>query len=210
MYAAADDYGTSYYFRGAVNNNRVSFAGFYWRIIRINGDNSIRMIYTGTTAPTESQAVVMTGTGTEINSGSIYSFNTNTSIEYVGYKFEFLNNHGTTNDSNIKIAIDTWYSNNLTGYTTKIADVVYCGDRNSTGNVSTTNFEAYVRIETYKAPILTCSNISDAYTVSDSTHGNASLTYPIALLTADEVAMGRVEYHLEIQSFICLRAIIIG
>ena len=50
IYAAQDDYGTSYYFRGAVENNYVKFAGYYWRIIRINGDGTIRLIYDGTSA----------------------------------------------------------------------------------------------------------------------------------------------------------------
>ena len=45
--SAPDDYGTSYYFRGTVENNWVKFANSYWRIIRINGDNTIRMIYAG-------------------------------------------------------------------------------------------------------------------------------------------------------------------
>ena len=45
--SAPDDYGTSYYYRGTPENNWVKFAGFYWRILRINGDGSIRMIYAG-------------------------------------------------------------------------------------------------------------------------------------------------------------------
>ena len=45
--SAPDDYGTSYYFRGTPDNNYVKFAGFYWRILRMNGDGSIRMIYAG-------------------------------------------------------------------------------------------------------------------------------------------------------------------
>lgn len=47
LYKDEDDLGTSYYYRGVVNNNWVEFGGFYWRIIRINGDGSIRLIYTG-------------------------------------------------------------------------------------------------------------------------------------------------------------------
>lgn len=39
-----DDDGTTYYFRGKVENNYVSFAGSLWRIIRINGDGTVRMI----------------------------------------------------------------------------------------------------------------------------------------------------------------------
>ena len=47
LYKAEDDEGTSYYYRGAVRNNYVSFAGFTWRIIRRNGDGSVRLIYSG-------------------------------------------------------------------------------------------------------------------------------------------------------------------
>jgi len=45
--SAPDDYGTSYYYRGVPENNWVKFGGYYWRILRVNGDNSIRMIYAG-------------------------------------------------------------------------------------------------------------------------------------------------------------------
>ncbi len=48
IYQMNDEYGTSYYYRGSVNNNYVLFGGHYWRIIRINGDGSIRLLYAGT------------------------------------------------------------------------------------------------------------------------------------------------------------------
>ena len=48
LYKSEDDYGNTYYYRGKVNNNNVYFAGFYWQIIRINGDSSIRLLYNGT------------------------------------------------------------------------------------------------------------------------------------------------------------------
>ncbi len=49
LYSIEDENNTkSYYFRGEVNNNWVDFGGFYWRILRINGDGSIRLIYSGT------------------------------------------------------------------------------------------------------------------------------------------------------------------
>lgn len=91
MYAAEDDLGTSYYFRGAVDNNWVKFGkdssgnDIYWRIIRINGDGSIRMVYTGTTAPTESTKVIMTGEGTGIGRSAFNS--SSNSSEYVGYMY---------------------------------------------------------------------------------------------------------------------------
>ncbi len=42
--ATADEYGTSYYYRGAVKNNYVNFNRMCWRIVRIEGDGSVRMI----------------------------------------------------------------------------------------------------------------------------------------------------------------------
>ena len=53
---AKDAYGDSYYYRGNVTNNYVKFAGFYWRIVRINGDGTVRVIYDGTSAHANSDA----------------------------------------------------------------------------------------------------------------------------------------------------------
>ena len=54
--SASDAYGTSYYYRGNVTNNYVKFADKYWRIIRINGDGTVRVIYDGTSAHTNSES----------------------------------------------------------------------------------------------------------------------------------------------------------
>ena len=56
LYAASDDNGTSYYYRGAVGGNYVKFADKYFRIIRVNGDGTVRMIYDGTTAHQNGEA----------------------------------------------------------------------------------------------------------------------------------------------------------
>ena len=61
LYKTEDDYGDLYFFRGDVTNNNVLFGGHYWKIIRTNGDNSIRLIYNGTTPNA-------TGNATSINS----------------------------------------------------------------------------------------------------------------------------------------------
>ena len=73
-----DDVGTSYYYRGAVPDNWVSFAGYLWRVIRVNGDNTVRMIYSGTKAS-------HTGAGTQIGK-SAFSPNYD-SPKYVGYMY---------------------------------------------------------------------------------------------------------------------------
>ena len=51
-----DDDGTTYYFAGNTTENYLQFGGFYWRIVRINGDNSIRIIYQGTSADSTGSA----------------------------------------------------------------------------------------------------------------------------------------------------------
>ena len=60
LYKTEDDYGDSYFFRGDVTNNNVLLGGYYWKIVRTNGDNSIRLIYNGTTPNA-------TGNNTSIN-----------------------------------------------------------------------------------------------------------------------------------------------
>ena len=217
MYASDDDYTAttgmkSYYFRGAVNNNWVKFGKdssgnpIYWRIIRINGDGSIRMIYSGTTAPISSTATVMTGTGTQINATTYRFYSSYNNPSYVGYMFTEGQQHGNGTPSTIKTAIDNWYKTTTleTDATTKslVADQIFCNDRSVTtsesgtpgeisGSMSTNTlyyYGAYVRLITNKSPKLTCTTASDKFTVNTS-NGNEALTYPVGLITADEVAM---------------------
>ena len=216
MYKKADDLGTSYYYRGAVDNNWVKFGkegdkDIYWRIIRINGDGSIRMIYSGTTAPTESTKVVMTGTGTQITVDNTNTFKFNSSHNnpsYVGYMFTEGQQHGNGTPSTIKTAIDNWYKTTTleTDATTKelvSQDQIFCNDRSATtsdsgtpgeisGSMSTSTtyyYGAYVRLITNKRPQLKCPTESDKFTSRKSSIGNKALTYPVGLITADEVAM---------------------
>ena len=210
MYAADDDYTAttgmkSYYFRGAVDNNWVKFGkdntgkDIYWRIIRINGDGSIRMIYTGTTAPTENTKVVMTGEGTQIGTSAFNS--SNKKAEYVGYMYTLGQQHGNSTDSTIKTAIDNWYKTTTleTDSATKALvskDQIFCNDRSPSSNqtgawTSAEDFYygAYGRLNVNETPLLTCPTASDKFTSKESSIGNKALTYPVGLITADEVAM---------------------
>ena len=236
MYAKEDDYTAttgmkSYYFRGAVDNNWVKFGkdstgkDIYWRIIRINGDGSIRMIYTGTTDPKNESSVIgsngvyMTGTGTQINA-TTYQFNSSyNKAEYVGYQYIEGQQHGfgkcdgtnnasctvnenTVYNSTIKQAIDKWYVGTTLekDAATKALvsqDQIFCNDRSasSTQTAAWTStgadyfYGANGRlIQTTKSPQLTCLTASDKFTVNIS-NGNGALTYPVGLITADEVAM---------------------
>ena len=189
MYAAEDDYGTSYYYRGAVNDNWVQFGGFYWRIIRINGNDSIRMIYSGNseTGP------VTTGEGTQIGT-SAFNNDVNDNA-YVGYMYgtpgsqTYEDTHANNNDSTIKVVLDTWYQSNLSTYTMYIDENAgFCGDRTpysgSGIGASYTNYSAYFNFD--NSPNYKCNKAHDLYTMSNSLYGNQSLTYPIGLITFDE------------------------
>src|SRR5574344_181401 len=208
MFATTDDYGTSYYYRGAVTTNNVIFGGFCWKVIRINGDGTTRMIYNGT--PTSNQCTTTTGTGTQIST-SAYNTSYNNNM-YVGYMYTSGEVHGTGTSSTAKTAIDTWYNTNLSSYSSKISDTLFCNDRspstsssslNGSGGTGTTTtyYGAYIRNITKKTPILTCENQSDRFTVSDSSKGNAKLTYPIGLITADEITMAGGVYNVNNTSY---------
>ena len=206
LFKARDDLGDSYYFRGAVDNNWVKFGkdssgkDMYWRIIRINGDGSIRMIYTGTTAPTESTKVVMTGTGTQINATTFKFNSSHDKSEYVGYMYTLGEQHGTSISSEIKTTIDNWYETTTleTDSATKslVADQIFCNDRSPSSNQTSAwtstgadyFYGAYGRLNSNKTPILTCPTASDKFTVNTS-NGNGALKYPVGLITADEIAM---------------------
>ena len=181
--ASGQDGKDTYYFAGAVTNNYVYFGGYYWRIVRINEDNSVRLIYAGTSA---------TDTAAFINTGQAYNTSTNNSA-YVGYMYTANEQYGTNTNSSIKTVLDNWYINNLSGFDEYISKTaIYCNDRTvGSGSWSATGsdfyYGAYTRLQTNKTPTYICSNENDRLTVSTST-GNGKLTYSIGLITADEVA----------------------
>ena len=189
VFKTEDDWGTSYYFRGAVDNNWVKFAGYYWRIIRINGDGSIRLIYNGTSTAT-------TGTSTMISGSQAFNSSRNRS-EYVGYMYTTNEQHGNTTNSDIKTVVDTWYNNNLKSQESKISkEAGFCGEREMASGTSwdsqpsnTIYYAARERLDTNNKPTLKCSNSADLYTVNESSKGNHALSNPIGLITADEIAM---------------------
>ena len=110
LYKTEDDYGASYVFRGDVNNNNVSLGGYYWKIIRTNGDNSIRLIYNGTTPNA-------TGSATSINNAH-YAYNIgNTDPTFVGYMYGknfTLQKSTETTYSNIGALIKYYFSDSFT------------------------------------------------------------------------------------------------
>lgn len=201
IYSAEDDLGTSYYFRGNVTNNYVKFANKYWRIIRINGDGTIRMIYAGTSAHANGYN---DSSANDMSIGTSAFNSSNNDNTYVGYMFgtkgasTYANTHSNKTDSTIKTELDSWYETNIvnTGNEKYIADAIYCNDRSlSSGTgigTKKTTYTAQTRISNGQ-PTLKCANNSDKFTNS-TTIGNGKLTKMMGLITSDEVMYAGEKY----------------
>ena len=237
-----EDNKTTYYFRGAVENNYVKFGVYqqklskyrgyysstmtgghfeydtlsecqnassfnqsctevvyansgdpmYWRIVRINEDGSIRLIYQGI-APNIIEDGATIGE---------YNFNIdNNDNAYVGYMYgtpgssSYEETHANINDSIIKTALDTWYDEYLLSYASYMADSGFCGDRSIYKEEGTglgyekkrTFYASYNRLENINQPQFICLQSNDLYTIKNSVKGNKALDYPIGLITADEI-----------------------
>ena len=194
LYTGTENGTTVYYFAGNATDNWVKFGknennqDLYWRIIRTNSEGSVRLLYHGTST---------TATDAVINTSTAFNSTYNDPM-YVGYMYgtsgSLVNNRKNTNNSTIKGIIDTWYENNLkTNYTKYLSTTaVYCNDRSNPAGGYTTEdsnfyYGAYTRLVANKTPSYDCATTEDKFTVDTST-GNGKLTYPIALMTADEVS----------------------
>ena len=206
-----EDESTVYYYSGNTTNNWVKFGGFYWRIIRTNEDKSVRMLYAGTSHNTTSGYI-------EISEYNVFH---NEPI-YVGYMYgtsdSLIKNRINTYNSAIKVKNDKWYQNNLLAnydkYVSKTA--IYCNDRSvGSGNYSTSNSfynGSYIRLKTNKVPSYKCGAninnglfesaqaIEDKFSASTTNGGNGLLTYPIALMTADEISFAGGVYSSKLTS----------
>ena len=201
LYKSTENGTDVYYFAGQDTtstpiNNWVKFGknssnqDLYWRIIRTNADGSIRLLYLGTNSDATDGGIDITN----------YNFNSY-SPKYVGYMYgdtdaTLEEARTNTNESTIKTYIDNWYENNFTTYTNYLSnDAVYCNDRElaSGASYSTTEefyFKSYERLDgnnngANASPTYDCANIKDAFSVNNQ---EAKLKYPIALMTADEIA----------------------
>lgn len=200
----------------------------YWRIVRINGDGSLRLIYDGV-APhgktdyeqNRESGVLVPANIRSIGRVGYQDYSNNYDNAYVGYMYgtlgasDYASAHTNTNDSAIKRELDKWYQLQLDGAASaEIVDNVFCNDRsiasqetiNYANNLNLSNAytsNAFGTNKTIYGPMernlkqrnqssgnharLTCPQKNDAFTVSDTVHGNGALTYPVGLITWDEV-----------------------
>ena len=213
-----DDYGTSYYFRGAVKNNYVQFANKCWRIVRINGDGSVKLVLhndnTAGAANPCSSANNNTNAAFAHFNGTTYLSDFNSNIgdnASIGLMYgtpgsnDYASTHANTNNSTILTNLETWYTNNLVTYTDKLSDTIWCNDKSTVSGglgygTNATDYGAYNRLASTKQPTLKCPNDNNGgklskFTVDDTKNGNGNLTYKIGLLTADEIAFaGSIAY----------------
>lgn len=195
MFTAEDNDGISTYFRGAVTNNYVKFANFWWRIIRVNGNGSVRLIYDGTTAHANGDSSIDRIIGTSSWCNIPYA----NEIKYCQYTWD-------NGECSPKTILDNWYQNNLKNYENYMdIDVGFYNDVSleSDGSSTSLNFSSLKRM-TSDSPSLYLSEEGYRYTVSASQKGNKELTYPIGMLTGDELMMAGAKYSDEMdynQSF---------
>lgn len=123
IYASIDDDGASYYFRGKVENNYFSFAELYWRIVRINGDGSIRLVYAGTSAHANGEITsdVVIGTSTYADDPSdisVFNFDKSTAFHTI---YDWFSTNVSTNQMAAFILEDNTFCadySTLSGITT--------------------------------------------------------------------------------------------
>ena len=207
-----DDYGTSYYFRGAVKNNYVEFANKCWRIVRVGGDGSVKLILhndnkAGVANPCDA-ANNSASAAFARYSGETYksAFNTNYNDNaYVGFKYGtvsasgYASAHANTNNSTILTNLETWYTNNLKTYADAIADTVWCNDKTNVTdttynpwNYSNVNGLGYgTNVTYYGATQRLVSKSGSAGGTGPSLKCNGELSKinsKVGLITADELA----------------------
>ena len=183
---------------GAFNNGSATIAGTSYTGLQSQNMHAIGYTYSNVAAGTTSNTALRTLLG---SSGNDTTTNTNSSI--------------------IKKYIETgWYQQNMTNYTSLLEpNAGYCNDRTVFNNTSpytqqaesttvipygTSGMTVYrfgANVRNYVANVtrtltLSCPRgVVDLYSTTTASGGNGQLTYPVALITADEAALSGSGYN---------------
>ena len=165
----------------------------YWRIIRVDKDNKIKMIYAGSKAPSENTKVAITGANT--NMGFTAYNNEYNHAEYVGFQYTVGSQRGTTTNSTIKTYLDNWYTKyfNENIGTSRFVKSTFCNDRNTTSTWASTgsniDYAPYTRLSAdTPTPTYEC-NTADV------------VTNNFGLITADEIVLAGGKYNTDNSAF---------
>lgn len=204
--AIQDQYGTSYYFRGGVKDNYVLFNNMCWRVVRIEGDGSVKLTLAGEVSEGATTCSEVTTTSALINNNRpvVYGFkNTLAPDGTTLSRYDYLNYQG-----GLKTVLDTWFNNkfktidesgnlNLIEVGAKVKDDIWCLGADydykydkTTGNLldgaainTMTTYEWY-----YKSGVRYSTNSTDL-TCGDE---EEEFTSPVGALSSDEVALAGV------------------
>lgn len=150
-----------YYFRGNIESNYLTFAGFTWRIIKVNSDGSIKIALDVNTTTEESEEGVVSKTydSSEFTNNLTSAYNsTTTTSDSLNYS-----------NSLIKTKLESWYNTNLSSYESYIIDTTFCNDMTNSNNY----YGAYTRNISSHNPNGVCTS---------------TLTAKIGTLAADELS----------------------
>ena len=166
----------TYYFRGNVENNYVNFAGFIWRIVRVNEDGTIRMI-------------LQDG----INNNKNYQFNSN----YNNYIYMYYSN------SNAKTTLESWYQTNIgskSNLVTKIASgAYYCEQAKAKVSASFPSGNATMTVYSSYTPDFKCSTDGNGKSVVNASIG--LLTYDEVVYAGGYYGKSNSNYYLYNSNF---------
>lgn len=195
IYKSTDNDGATFFYRGKVENNYVKFAGLPWRIVRINGDNSVRLVLDGTANNVRYNQYTVDGINYGAFSGSTTYYNASgvsdtgagpssgsaeertNAISYASYA-----------GGSMKDSIDTFYDNYLEKFDYHLKDTTFCSDTSFINETdSRRRFTTSSRLfdksynSIYNSNTFMCDDDYE-YTVA-----NGKLTAPVATLSSDEV-----------------------
>ena len=188
-----DDYGSTYNYKCKAVTYAYKGDDMYWRIIRVDKDNKIKMIYAGSKAPSENTKVAITGANT--NMGFTAYNNDYNHAEYVGFQYTTGSQRGTTTNSTIKTYLDNWYTKyfNENIGTSRFVKSTFCNDRNTTSTWASTgsniDYAPYTRLSAdTPTPTFEC-NTADV------------VTNNFGLITADEIVLAGGKYNTDNSAF---------
>ena len=188
-----DDYGSTYNYKCKEVIYAHKGDDMYWRIIRVDKDNKIKMIYAGSKAPSESTKVVITGTDT--NMGMTTYNNDYNHAEYVGFQYTTGSQRGTTTNSTIKTYLDNWYTKyfNENISTSRFITTTFCNDRNTSSTWASTGSSIYY------APYTRLSADTPIPTFECNTAD--VVTNNFGLITVDEIVLAGGKFGTDNSAF---------
>lgn len=172
LYKTIDDYGETWYFEGEQKHNYVSFANLIWRIVRVNGDNTTRLILNDVL---ENKTVF-----NKINEAELGYMYGNTTDENGIIQYN-------KNSSTVKEAIDKFYETNLKeNFEYYLSDALFCGENIDLTNINDLNLRCDEGVIENKNRYT--SKLDETNTIN-TININNDLTYPIALLSQKEILL---------------------